>query len=93
MKSVPLREFSGLKTTEVIKGVIERPPRGATISSMRSGVRLLDAMEKNTDKENLILEDADHAALVSSINEFSFGLVSKDLLTILEDILNASAPA
>jgi hypothetical protein len=92
MKLIPLREFPGLKTAEIIKTVIERPAQGATVASMRTGVRLLDALEKNADAERLLLEDADHAALIAAINSFTFGMVSKDLLTIVDDVINAKAP-
>src|ERR1700716_4176736 len=93
MKLIPLREFPGLKTTEIIKTVIERPAQGTTVAAMRTGVRVLDAIEKNADPEGLLLEDADHAALVPAINGFPFGMLSKDLLTLIDDVINAPAPA
>jgi len=92
MKLIPLREFPGLKTAEIIKTVIERPNQGATVAAMRTGVRVLDALEKNTDAEKLLLEDADHAALAAAVNGFTFGIISKDLLTIVDDVINAQAP-
>lgn len=92
MKLIPLRELSGLKTTEIISTVVSRPGQGATVADIRSGVRLLDAIEKEGKAKQLLLEDADHAALVAFINRFSFGLVSKDLLTIIDDIVNAAEP-
>lgn len=92
MKLIPLREFPGLKTAETIKTVISRPAQGATVASMRTGVRVLDAVENNKDPKKLLLEDNDHAALVTAVNGFTFGMVSKDLLTIIEDIISAQAP-
>ena len=93
MKLIPLREFPalGLKSTEVIKSVIERPAQGATVATMRAGVRVLDALEKS-GSDQLILEDADHAALVSAVNNFTFGMVTRELLAIIDDILNAQEP-
>ena len=94
MKQIPLRDFNGLKTIDVIKNVIERPAGGATIAAMRSGVRVLDAIEKiGAGKDRLLLEDADHGALVNALNSFTFGMVSKDLLTIIDDVLQAKEPA
>lgn len=95
MKLIPLREFPGLKTAEIIRTVIERPAQGATVATMRAGVRVLDAIERlqiNANPDRLLLEDNDHATLVSAINGFTFGMVSKDLLTIVDDVVNAQAP-
>lgn len=95
MKLIPLREFPGLKTTEIIRTVIERPAQGATIATMRAGCRVLDTLERHPyghANRGLLLEDADHAALVTAINGFTFGMVSKDLLTILDDVIDATAP-
>lgn len=92
MKLIPLREFPGLKTTEIISTVISRPSQGASVAAIRTGVRLLDAIEKVGESKELLLEDADHAALVSAVNGFTFGMVSKDLLAIIDDIVTATAP-
>jgi len=90
MKFIVLRELSGLKTAEIIRAVIERPSQGAGVEAIRAGCRVLDAIESNDSPIRLALEDADHAFLVRAINGFTFGLVSKDLLTIVDDILNAA---
>lgn len=91
MKLIPLRETETFKTIDVIKTVIERPSRGAGIAAIRSGVRVLDALDQ-ASKTELCLEDSDYAVLVGSINEFTFAIVSRDLLAVLDDIINAKAP-
>jgi hypothetical protein len=91
MKLIPLREFPGLKTTEIIKTVTERT-QGAMVSEIRARVRVQDALEKSVGPAGLALEDADHAVLVKAIDAFPFGMASKDLLTIIDDILEAKEP-
>lgn len=90
MKSIKLRDLPGLKTVDIIRAVIERPSQGATISALRAGCRVLDALDKNTSAESLNLEDADHTVLVNAVNAFTFGMVSRDLLAVVDDVINAA---
>jgi hypothetical protein len=91
MKLIPLRNFEGLKSFDVLKTVIERPPQGAGIEAIRAGCRVLDALDKAAGGQ-LLLEDADHAVLAKAVTGFTFGAISKDLLTIIDDVLAARAP-
>jgi len=92
MKLVPLLELPGLKTTEIIKAVIEHPPGGANAASMKAGVRVLDALDKSVTPTGLLLEDADHALLAKEVAAFPFNIRSKDLLTIIDGIVEAKEP-
>lgn len=98
MKLIPLREFPGLKTIDILKAVIERPSQGAGVAAIRAGCRVLDALETGVHPAGgvtpagLVLEDADHAFLAKAVGGFTFGVVSKDLLTVIDDVLNAEAP-
>jgi hypothetical protein len=94
MKLVPLRESPGLKTTEIIRTVIERPSgNGAGVSELRARCRVLDALDKPPPcVASLILEDADHATLAKAVNGFQFGIATKELLAIVDDILEAKEP-
>lgn len=92
MKLIPLKEFPGLKTTEIIKAVIERPgPNGVGVSEFAGRIRVLKALETATP-DRLSLEDADHATLVGAVNQFRFGMVSVELAEIVDDIMNAKEP-
>jgi hypothetical protein len=90
MKTIPLRESPGLKTVEIIKAVLERPAQGAALSELRARCRVLDALDKAPPgATRMYLEDADHDTLVRAVNTFVFGLASKELLAIVDDILEA----
>jgi hypothetical protein len=90
MKAIPLRESPGLKTSEIIKTVLERPAQGVNIGELRARCRVLDALDKvPPDATRFYLEDADHETLVRAVNAFTFGIATKDLLVIVDDILEA----
>jgi hypothetical protein len=91
MKLVVLREQPGLKSVEIIRTVIERPANGASVSELRARCRVLDALDKAlSGAASLTLEDADHATLAKAVNGFQFGIATKELLTIVDDILEAN---
>lgn len=93
MKTVPLRESPSLKTVEIIKAVLERPTQGAVVSELRARCRVLDALDRvQPDATELYLEDADHDTLVRAVNTFVFGVATKDVLAIVDDILEAKPP-
>jgi hypothetical protein len=90
MKAIPLREFAGLKTSEIIKTVLERPAQGVNVGELRARCRVLDALDNVPPGATRInLEDADHDTLVRAVSTFVFGLASKELLAIVDDILEA----
>jgi hypothetical protein len=93
MKAIALRETPGLKTSEIIKTVLERPAQGVNVGELRARCRVLDALDRvPPDATRINLEDADHDTLVRAVNTFVFGLASKELLAIVDDILEAKAP-
>ncbi len=90
MKAIPLRESPGLKTSEIIKTVLERPAQGVNVGELRARCRVLDALDRvPPEATRMYLEDADHDTLVRAVNTFVFGLASKELLVIVDDILEA----
>lgn len=94
MKVIRLKELPGLKTTDIIRAVIERPANGCGLTELRDRCRILDALDKSPpDATALDLEDADHETLVRALNTFQFGMATRDLLSILDDILNGGASA
>jgi hypothetical protein len=90
LKAIPLRESPGLKTSEIIKTVLERPAQGVNVGELRARCRVLDALDKvSSEATRFHLEDADHETLVRAVNAFTFGIATKDLLMIVDDILEA----
>ena len=93
MKAIPLRESPGLKTSEIIKTVLERPAQGVNVGELRARCRVLDALDRvPPEATRMYLEDADHDTLARAVNTFVFGLASKGLLVIVDDILEAKPP-
>ena len=93
MKAIPLRDEAPFKTRDVLQAVISQPAPGQGINAddMRRRCRLLNALEA-AEGEALLLEDADHALLVQLINGFQFGTAHRDLLAVIDDVIEAKAP-
>lgn len=68
------------------------PSNAITIEEMRRRVRVMDAidaaLEASADK--LVLEEADHQMLKQAVSTFPFSVAHKDLLAILDDVVNAA---
>ena len=97
MKLIPLRATPNMQTVAVIKLVMERPPNGTNADDMRKRVRVLDALDAldkaaEASPAALLLEDADHALLAGAARGFTFGVASRELLEILDDIFDARPP-
>lgn len=93
MKQIKIKHAGeGVKTTtkEIITLVISNSPqKQLTIDEMRKRVSILQTFEAAGDKESFVLEDAEHQVLVDAIKTFPWALASKELLSILDDFLNA----
>jgi hypothetical protein len=76
-----------------LMGFIEEPPGGATIVEQRKIGRvhdaLNDALDKDGDESHVLLEDADHETLCKILNEIKFKVYSKEILAMLESVLDA----
>lgn len=90
MKTIKLVTIENLNTVDIIRAAMQAPAPGQQfdVAKIRANVRVLDAIEK-AKGETLLLEDADHANLVSAINAMQFIVASRPLLTILDGILEA----
>lgn len=91
MKTVVLRELPTVKSIDLIKTVLERPGvTGLSVSDIRKRIRVLDVIEKlEPGAAKLDLEDGDHDTLRAAVLGFSYGGASKDLLTVIDDIVPA----
>lgn len=93
MKFIPYREFQGIKTRDILAMVASQGGGNAVrADDMRKRVRILDALDRDEKGPGLVLEDADHAVLRSLVADFPFSGASRDLLTIIDDVLDAKAP-
>ena len=91
MKSIPMRTDGDLTTITVLREVCQKPGagRGINVEEMRRRFRILEAIEKAEQDNELSLEDADHALLVGLYRDFQFGLVNERVLEIADDLDNA----
>jgi hypothetical protein len=79
-------------TADAIQNVMKKAGRtGIDLRALRARCRMLDALDKASG-EALLLEDADHATLVQAIEGFEFGMATRPLLEVVEEILQAAEP-
>ncbi len=99
MKTIKLRTLGNegeegvLDYKKMLKSIVQLPsdPRqGLSISDIRQAVRVLDGLEGNGAV--LQLEDADYSFLKKKIENYKFGLAHKNILTFVDDVLNAQTP-
>lgn len=96
MKLIHMRETAnGLETGALILTVVQAPPQqgGLNAPTVRARARVLTSLETGRVKAGLLLEDKDHETLVDALNEFRFGLATRELDQILTDIIDAKAPS
>jgi len=81
----------GLNTVEVIKIVAKQPiDKGVTFEEMRNRLRVLDVAEAaNEETTELKFEDSDYTLLTKLTREFRFGTVSRELMNIIDGILES----
>ena len=71
------------------------PQKAIPIDKMRRRIRILDAIESAPpDAPHMLLEDADWEVLKEAVNDFPWAVAHKDLMHIIDGVLNAKdAPA
>jgi hypothetical protein len=66
---------------------------GYTIEQMRQHVRVLDRLEQAQAGGELLLEDAEHAAVVARLQRNKWPVASRHILRFIDDVLAAPEPA
>ena len=95
MKRIPLRSMSDPGTAEpaviewagVIRAVIRRPldqQKGVDVQEIRSGIRVLDALDHANG--TLELEDADWEHLCTKTRAMQWAFVDRRILSFIEDV-------
>lgn len=89
MKTIQLRDDEKLKTRDVLRVVLEKPggQTGIGVDEMRRRIRILDKLEKASEK--LELEDADYELIKNLYDGFQFAVVDRTLVQISDDLATA----
>ena len=84
------RRDGQLSSLEVFAAVAEKSPhQPLSIADMRQRVRILDAIEKADGGGTLLLEESEHKALCQALEAFPWSSATRELLTVIDDVLDA----
>ena len=98
MKTITFRPEDADKkapgSRDLIRIIAETPQgQGITPDEMRKRIRILDALDAEPVAINVELEDADWSLLCTLTKNFKFGRATREILAIVDDILNAETAA
>jgi hypothetical protein len=89
MKAIEQKKLGEFETAKLMKQVCETSINGMNLTQMRSRIRVLDAIDATKDGADILMEDADYSTLTEAINGMPWALASRDLLAVIDGILNA----
>jgi len=94
MKMVALLVISEIKTIDVLRTVVNRDQRGATIDDIRKRCKLMDKLDTaESEKINyVIFTDEEFSIIKDCVNSYRFPFSSKDLLQVCDKILTSEEP-
>jgi hypothetical protein len=76
-------------TKMIIREVTSGSSKGMTIAQMRNRIKVLDALDKAGNSDTIMLEDSEFDALKEAMNEMAWARADRDLLRVIDGILNA----
>lgn len=92
MKFVPFAKHGPIESRAFLLQMLLQSPAGQTIGQMREKQKVVDVLEA-AGPEGAVLEDAQHAALLATLNGRSdFIVTSKDIIAIVDSVAEAKAP-
>lgn len=93
MKRVTLRTMGNGPTARELFTIVLNAPgadgKGINIQDMRKRMMIIGKLEDAPDPEYLILEDAEYETLKRLFEGFPWGMTSKDILQVAEDLEKA----
>lgn len=91
MKAIPLRT-EPMKSVDVFRQVLGQSPRDPlTVEHIRARCRVLDRLDA-CEGDVIELEDEDAKTLSKALNSFPWAIANRDILRIIDDVINAKAP-
>lgn len=83
-----------MNPADVLGGLVKAPSpgQGFDLGEMRSRMKVIDKLEAVGTDAYVDLEDAEHFTLKRALEQSSFVLADRGLLSIIDEVLNAKAP-
>jgi hypothetical protein len=89
MRYIELKKVGQWDTRSVLKQVMNASPRGMLLDEMRKRIKIMDALDEMA-RISLDVDEEQFKLLVGALSNFPFGFAHKDLLTIIDGVLEAS---
>lgn len=96
MKTIKVLTIEPTETTPpyntkmIMREVASASTKGMNIAQMRSRIKILDALDAAGNEDMISLEDAEFEALKDAMNEMAWARADRDLLRVIDGILNAN---
>lgn len=90
MRYIELKKVGNWDTRSVLKQVMNIAGRGITVDEMRKRIKIMDMLDEMV-RLSLDVEDEQFKLIVAAVNSFPFGVAHKDLLAVIDGILEAPA--
>ena len=84
---------SDLVFADWIRNICQNDPNGMNVASVRSSMRVLNALDSQRDRTHLALEDADYDYLRARLDKTTFTVASSGVLALIDAIEGASTEA
>ena len=90
MRYIELKKVGQWDTRSVLKQVMNASPRGMLLDEMRKRIKIMDALDEMA-RLSLDVEEDQFKLIVGALTNFPFGVAHKDLLAIVDGVLEAPA--
>ena len=93
MKRIQLRKEGKNQSAPTFRAIMEHSPqKPLSVAEIRARVKVLDKLDAlDPDADTLVLEDAEHVTLKKGVEEFPWQQASRELLELIDDVLEAKA--
>ena len=88
MRYIELEKVGQWDTRSVLKQVMNASPRGMLLDEMRKRIKIMDMLDEMA-RVSLDVEEDQFKLIVGAITNFPFGIAHKDLLAVIDGVIDA----
>ena len=90
MRYIELKKVGQWDTRSVLKQVMNASPKGMLLDEMRKRIKIMDALDEMA-RLSLDVDEEQFKLITGALINFPFGVAHKDLLAVIDGVLEATA--